>query len=34
MKICPLGADLLHAGGQTDIYGEADSRFPQFYESA
>jgi len=28
-----MGAELLHADGQTDIHGEADSRFPQFFEN-
>jgi len=26
MKIRPMGAELLHADGQTDRYDEADSR--------
>jgi hypothetical protein len=27
MKIDPVGAELLHAGGQTDRYDEANNRF-------
>jgi len=27
MKIRPVGAELLHADGQTDRHGEANSRF-------
>jgi hypothetical protein len=34
MKIHPVGAELLNADGQTDIYDIANSRFSQFYESA
>jgi hypothetical protein len=29
----PVGAQLLHAGGQTDRHDEANSRFSQFCES-
>jgi len=32
MKIRPVGAELLHADGQTDRHEEADSRFSQFCE--
>jgi len=32
MKICPVGADLLHAYGQTDGQEEAYSRFSNFVE--
>ena len=32
-KICPVKAELLHAGQQTDRHDEADSRFPQSCES-
>jgi len=32
MKIHPLGADLLHADGQTDRHDETNSRFSQFCE--
>jgi len=32
MKIRPLGAELFHADGQTDVRDEADSRFSQFCE--
>jgi len=34
MKIRPVGAELIHADGQTDGYDEANSRFSQFFESA
>jgi hypothetical protein len=38
MKILPMGAELLHAGGReggrTDRYDEATIRFPQFCERA
>jgi hypothetical protein len=33
MKICPVEIELRPAG-RTDIYGEAYSRFLQFFESA
>jgi hypothetical protein len=33
IKIRPVGAVLFHADGQTDRHGEANSRFPQFFES-
>ena len=32
MKIRTVGAELLHADGQTDSYEEANSRFSQFCE--
>jgi len=32
MKISPVGAELFHADGQTDIYDEANSRFSKFCE--
>jgi len=33
MKICPVGAELFHVGGQTDRQkDEANSRFSQFCE--
>jgi hypothetical protein len=36
MKICPVGAELFHAGGRTDVqnerYEEANSHFTQFIE--
>jgi hypothetical protein len=31
-KICPAGAELFHADGQTDRYGEADSHILRFSE--
>jgi hypothetical protein len=34
VKIHPLGAELFHAGGQTERHDEANSRFSQFCESA
>jgi hypothetical protein len=34
MKIRPVGAELFHAGGETDRHDEADSRFSQFCERA
>ena len=42
MKICPLGAELFHAGrrtdartdGRTDKHDEANNRFPKFCELA
>jgi len=34
MKICPMGAELLHADGQTGGHDEANSRFSQFCERA
>jgi hypothetical protein len=34
MKICPVGAELFHAGGRTDIHDEANSRLSQFCEGA
>jgi len=34
MKIRLVGAEVLRADGQTDRHDEADSRFPQFSESA
>ena len=34
MKIHPVGAELLHADGQTDKHDEANSRFSQFCECA
>ena len=34
MKIRPVGDELSHADGQTDRYGEANSRFSQFCKSA
>ena len=33
-KICLVGSEVFRADGQTDIHDEADSRFPQFSESA
>jgi len=33
MKIRPVGAELFHVDGQTDMHGEANSRFSQFCES-
>jgi hypothetical protein len=30
MRIRPVEADLLRAGGRTERHDEADSRFPQF----
>jgi len=33
MKIRPAGAELFHADGQTDGYGEVNSCFSQFCES-
>ena len=32
MKIRPVGAEFLHADGQTDRRDEANNRFSQFYE--
>ena len=32
MKICPVGAELFRADGQTDRHDEANSRFSQFCE--
>jgi len=32
MKICPVGAELVHAGGRSDRH-ESKSRFQQFCES-
>jgi hypothetical protein len=29
MKIRPVGAELFHEGGRTEIHGEANSRFSQ-----
>jgi hypothetical protein len=34
MKIRPIGAELFHTDRQTDRHKEANSRFPQFFESA
>jgi hypothetical protein len=34
MKIRPLGAELFHPDGQTNIYDEANNRFSQFCERA
>jgi len=36
MKIRPVGAELFHAGGQTDRerYEESDRHFSPFFESA
>ena len=34
IKIRPVGAELLHANGQTDRYDKANSRFSQFYKRA
>jgi hypothetical protein len=38
MKICPMGAQLFHAGGstdgQTEGYNEDNSRFSKFCERA
>ena len=34
MKIGPVGAELFHVDGQTNIYDEADSRFSKFCETA
>jgi hypothetical protein len=34
MKINPLEAEFFHADGRTDRHGEANSRFPQFFETA
>ena len=33
MKIRPLGAELFHAGGQTDRHGEANGSFSQIIQS-
>jgi hypothetical protein len=33
-KICPVGAELFHADGQTRGHDEANSRFSQFCERA
>ena len=32
MKIHPVGAELFHEDGQTDVHDEADIRFSQFCE--
>jgi hypothetical protein len=32
MKIRPVGAEMVHADGQTDRHNEANSRFSQFSE--
>jgi hypothetical protein len=34
MKIRPVGADMIHAGGQTDRRDEANSRFSKICERA
>jgi len=34
MKILPVGAELLHADGQTDTRDKANSRFSQIWERA
>jgi len=34
MKIRSVGAELSHAGGQTDRHDESNSRFSQFFEIA
>jgi hypothetical protein len=34
MDIRPVGAELFHAEGQTDIHDEANSRFSQFRQGA
>jgi len=34
MKIRPVGAKMLHAGGRTDGHDEATSRFSQLCERA
>ena len=38
MKICPVGAEILHANGRTDgrknRYDEDNSRFAHFFERA
>jgi len=34
MKNHPVGAELFHAGGETDRHDEANSRFWQFCECA
>ena len=34
MKILSMGAELVHADGQTDRHDEANSRFSQFCEGA
>jgi len=34
MKICPVGAKLINADGQTGRHGKTNSRFSQFCESA
>jgi len=34
MKIRPVGAEMFHADGRTDMYDEANSRFTQFCESS
>jgi len=34
MKIRPVGAEMFHAVGQTDIHGDANNRFSQLCESA
>ena len=33
MKIRPVGAELFHEDGQTDIHDEANSSFSQFFSS-
>jgi len=32
MKIRSVGAELFHAGGQTDRHEKCNSRFSQFYD--
>jgi len=34
MKICPVGAELLHADAWTDRFDEANSRFWKFCKSS
>ena len=34
MKIRPVGAELFHADGLTDVHGDANGRFSQFCERA
>ena len=34
MKIRPVGAEVFHAGGRTDVHDEANSRFSKFCERA
>jgi len=34
MKILPVGDELFHADGRTDVHDEANSRFTQLFEGA